>query len=125
MWKLKYKIHLSSGWDKEWQPWFEYKTRQEARDQLKRQKQAYPAYSDRSLYRFEIVFELPKQIVKLSDYEKGYQAGYQAGMEEAAKIAENWGNAPPNPYGRRAQLAADIRKVAKLQREISKEKHNG
>ena len=32
-------------------------------------------------------------------------------LEEAAVIAENWGNAPPNPQGRRAELAAAIRAV--------------
>jgi hypothetical protein len=29
--------------------------------------------------------------------------------EECAQLAENWGNAPPNPNGRRAALARAIR----------------
>lgn len=29
--------------------------------------------------------------------------------ERCATVAENWGPAPPNPRGRRAQLAAEIR----------------
>jgi len=30
-------------------------------------------------------------------------------VEDAAQIAENWGSAPPDPYGRRARLAQEIR----------------
>jgi hypothetical protein len=40
---------------------------------------------------------------------ESYDNGRRNALEEAAKIAENWGNAPPNPNGRRAALAAVLR----------------
>jgi hypothetical protein len=58
------------------------------------------------------------------DYRRGFEHGWKRAadysslwlgrakgeaLEAAAKLAETWGNAPPNPYGRRAALAAAIR----------------
>ena len=40
-------------------------------------------------------------------------AGEAAGLELAARMAETWGHAPPNPHGRRAALAAAIRAIAR------------
>ena len=40
---------------------------------------------------------------------KKYAEHRDAALEEAANLAENWGNAPPNPQGRRAALATAIR----------------
>jgi hypothetical protein len=38
--------------------------------------------------------------------------GWNEALEAAAQLAENFGNAPPNPDGRRARLAAAIRKLS-------------
>jgi len=35
-------------------------------------------------------------------------------VEDAAQIAENWGSAPPDPYGRRARLAQEIRDLVNI-----------
>ena len=35
----------------------------------------------------------------------------EAALEAAAELAETWGGAPPSPAGRRAALAAAIRKL--------------
>lgn len=44
-----------------------------------------------------------------SDLEDAVEKAVVKEREECAKLAENWGGAPPSPLGRRAALAKAIR----------------
>lgn len=52
---------------------------------------------DMKLLYFDLRIELEKQFDELID--------------DCARIIENWGNTPPNPFGRRAQVAKEIRQL--------------